>query len=160
MRYLIEIAVALLAMILQVVVGNFVSIVGATPDLVLIYLIWVVLRRGQLHAELVGFVLGLFLDVLSSGTPGAHALSYTIVGFLLGYFFNEDQIEQRLRNWPFLLFVFVGSVVNNLIYYFLFTQGTGINFIDYATMRGGLVTIYTTIVAVVPMFYQTRRPLY
>src|ERR1041385_620784 len=99
MPYLIEAAVAILAVIIQVVASSFVSILGAVPDLALIFVVWTVIKRGQLWAEITGFGLGLLLDIFSSGTLGSHSLSYTIVGFLLGYFFNEDMIEKRLRNW-------------------------------------------------------------
>jgi hypothetical protein len=59
-----------------------------------------------------------------------------------------------------LLFVFAASVIANLIYYFFFTAGSGLNFIAYATERGGLATLFTIIVAIVPMYYWSRRPLY
>jgi rod shape-determining protein MreD len=160
MPYLIEGAVAVLAVVLQVVLSNTLSVLGAVPDLALIYLVWVVIRRGQFVAELTGFGLGLLLDVLSSGALGSHSLTYTIVGFLLGYFANPDQIEQRLRNWPFLLFVATATLLNGLIYYALFKLTAGVSLADYFTGQIGLATVYTTIVAVAPMFYASRRPLY
>ncbi len=160
MPYLIEAAVALVLVILQVISSNFIMLLGGVPDLALIFIIWMVLKRGQLAAELAGFGLGLLLDILASGTPGAHSLTYTIVGFLLGYFASAEQSEQRLRNWPFLLFVFLGSVINNSIYFLLFTSGSGLSFTDFIMGRGGLGTLYTTLIAVAPMFYWSRRPLY
>ncbi|MDP4220210.1 MAG: rod shape-determining protein MreD [Bacteroidota bacterium] len=161
MPYLIESAIALLLVIVQVLASRFISsFTGATPDLALIFLVYIIITRGQLVAELSGFVLGLALDILSSGSLGAHALSYTLAGFLLGYFFNEEVAKQRLRNWPFLLFVFAASLIANLIYYFFFTAGSGLSFIAYATEHGGLTVLYTVVAAIVPMYYWSRRPLY
>ncbi|MBS1902506.1 MAG: rod shape-determining protein MreD [Bacteroidetes bacterium] len=160
MPYLIEAAVAVLAVVLQVILSNTLSVLGAVPDLALVYLMWVVIRRGQLPAELIGFGLGLLVDILSSGALGSHSLTYTIVGFLLGYFSDADQIEQRLRNWPFLLFVAAGTLLNGLIYYLLFKLTAGVSLEDYFTGQIGLATVYTTIVAIGPMFYASRRPLY
>jgi len=100
------------------------------------------------------------LDIFSSGTLGSHSLSYTIVGFLLGYFFNDDLIEKRLRNWPFLLFVFFAAIINNVIFYLFFMQASGIGVVDFAITRGGLGVVYTTIIAVLPMLFASRRPLY
>ena len=160
MPYLIESAVALLLVIVQVLASHYLSIGGAMPDLVLIFLAYIIITRGQFVAQITGFFLGLALDILSSGTLGAHALSLTLAGFLLGYFYDEDLAKQRLRNWPFLLFVFAASVIANLVYYFFFTAGSGLSFIAYATERGGLGTLFTVIVAIVPMYYWSRRPLY
>ena len=160
MPYLIESGVALLLVIVQVLASNYLSIGGAMPDLVLIFLVYIIIMRGQVVAEITGFVLGLSLDILSSGTLGAHALSLTLAGFLLGYFYSDELAKQRLRNWPFLLFVFAASVIANLIYYFFFTAGSGLSFIAYATERGGLGTLFTVIVAIVPMYYWSRRPMY
>ena len=160
MPYLIESVVALLLVIIDVLASRYITFAGAMPDLVVIFLAYIIITRGQFVAQITGFFLGLALDILSSGTLGAHALSLTLAGFLLGYFFDDDLAKQRLRNWPFLLFVFAASVIANLIYYFFFTAGSGLSFIAYATERGGLGTLYTVIVAVVPMYYWSRRPLY
>lgn len=159
MPYIYQIVFGVVLVILQVLTSDVLSIGGVLPDFVLIFLVWVVIEKGQLKGELTGFALGLGLDILSSGILGSQALSKAIVGFLLGYFYNEDKTNQRLRNWPFLLFVFVGAIVNNLIYYILFTQArTG--FIDYFMERGGLGVLYTTIVAILPLFYFSRKPRY
>jgi rod shape-determining protein MreD len=158
--YLIESIVAIMLVIVQVLASRFLSIGGAMPDLVVIFLAFIIIARGQLVAEIAGFFLGLALDILSSGTLGAHALSLTLAGFLLGYFYDEELAKQRLRNWPFLLFVFAASVITNLVYYFFFTAGSGLSFINYATERGGLVTLYTVIAAILPMYYWSRQTLY
>ncbi|HYM19564.1 MAG TPA: rod shape-determining protein MreD [Candidatus Kapabacteria bacterium] len=160
MPYLIEGAIAILAVVLQVVLSNAISILGAVPDLGLIYLVWTVIRRGQLAGEIVGFCIGLLLDILSSGSLGSHSLSFAIVGFLLGYFYNEEETEQRIRNWPFLLFVAVGAFLNGIIYYMLFKLASGVGVVDYFLGQAGLAAIYTTIIAVIPMLWSSRRPLY
>jgi rod shape-determining protein MreD len=160
MPYLIEGAIAVLAVILQVVLSNAVSILGAVPDLAMIYLVWTVLRRGQLIGMVVGFGIGLLLDILSSGSIGSHSLSFVVVGFLLGYFYNEEETEQRIRNWPFLMFVALGSLANGVIYYLLFKLAMGVGFVDYVMSQAGLAAIYTTIIAVIPMLWSSRRPLY
>ena len=160
MPYLIESAVALLLVILEVFASRYLTFAGAMPDLVLIFLVYVVITKGQLVAQISGFLLGLLIDILSSGTLGAHALSLTIAGFLLGYFYNEEVSKQRLRNWPFLLFVFAASILNSIIYYLFFTLGSGLSFVDYAVERGGLGALLTVFVAIAPMFYWSRKPLY
>ena len=160
MPYLIESGIALLLVIIQVLASRFLSVGGAIPDLAVIFIAFITISRGQLIAEITGFCIGLGLDILSSGTLGAHALALTLAGFLLGYFFDEELAKQRLRNWPFLLFVFAASVIANLVYYFFFTAGSGLSFTSYALNRGGLSTLYTVIVAIAPMYYWSRQTLY
>lgn len=160
MSYLLESVIALIIVIVQVLASHFLSFGGAMPDLAVIFLAFIIVSRGQLVAEIGGFLLGFALDILSSGTLGAHALSLTLAGFLLGYFFDEELVKQRLRNWPFLLFVFAASVIANLVYYFFFTAGSGLSFTAYAMSRGGLTSLYTVIVAIIPMYYWSRQTLY
>ncbi|MEP7235426.1 MAG: rod shape-determining protein MreD [Ignavibacteriota bacterium] len=160
MPYIVEAVVAFLLVIVDVLASKYITFLGGMPDLVVIFLAYIIITRGQFVSQFAGFGLGLAIDILSSGTLGAHALAFTIAGFLLGYFFDDDQVKQRLRNWPFLLFVFAASVIINLIYYFFFTAGSGLSFFAYATERGGLGTLFTVLVAVIPMFYWSRKPLY
>jgi rod shape-determining protein MreD len=159
MPYIYQTVFAAVLVIVQVLSSSAITVAGAQPDLVLIYLIWVTIERGQMAGELGGFGLGLGLDVLSGGILGSQALSKAIAGFLLGYFFNEEKTKQRLRNWPFLIFVALGAAINNVIYYGLFTQAST-GFLEYLTEHGGLSVLYTTIVAIAPMMYFSRRPLY
>ena len=160
MQYFIEPVIALFLVIIQVLASRFLSVGGAMPDLSIIFLAFLIVMRGQLVAELSGFFIGLALDILSGGTLGAHAIALVVAGFLLGYFYDEDLAKQRLRNWPFLLFVFAASVITNLVYYFFFTAGSGLRFTDFATAHGGLATLYTVVAAIVPMWWWSRRPLY
>jgi rod shape-determining protein MreD len=156
MPILYQIVFGIALVIIQTLTSDAISVAGVTPDFALIYLIWIVIRKGQLRGELSGFALGLGLDILSGGILGSQALSKTVAGFLLGYFYNEEKSNQRLRNWPFLLFVALAAVINNVIYYILFTQArTG--FLEYLTERGGYGVLYTTIVAIIPMIYFSRK---
>ncbi len=160
MPYLVESGIGLLIVIIQVLASRFLSFGGAMPDLSVIFLAFIIITRGQFAAQIAGFLLGFALDVFSGGTLGAHALSLTLAGFLMGYFYAEEMEKQRLRNWPFLLFVFAASVISNLVYYFFFTAGSGMKFTEYATSHGGLATVYTVVFAIIPMWYWSRRPLY
>lgn len=57
---------------------------GVVPDLLLVLVILLGLRRGPEAGCLCGFVLGLAQDVLSGGPLGLQALSKALVGFLVG----------------------------------------------------------------------------
>lgn len=159
MPFLYQAIAGFVIVVLQVLVSKFLTQGGAMPDFVLIYVVIITLSRGQLVGELSGFGLGLILDILSSGTLGANALAKAVTAFFIGYFYSEELSKQRLRNWTFLAFVMLGAIINNIIYYALFTQARS-GFIEFVLENGGLSTAYTTLVALIPMFYFSRRPLY
>lgn len=158
MSFIYQIVIGIVLVVIQVVGSNLLGIGGASPDLALIFLVWIIIQRGQLTGELVGFLLGLSIDILSSGAPGTKALSMAVTGFLLGYFYSSEEMEHRLRNWPFLLFVGAGAIINNVTYYLLTLANT--NFMEYVLNRGGISALYTVVLAVIPMYYFSRKPLY
>ena len=60
------------------------SLPGAIPPLVMVFVLGFASRRIPLHAAVIGFATGLFMDLLPpSSTPlGTTAVSFAIVGFL------------------------------------------------------------------------------
>jgi len=157
--FLYQAIAGFIIVVVQVLVSKFLTHGGAMPDFVLIYVVVITLSRGQLAGESTGFGIGLLLDVLASGTLGANALAKGVTAFFIGYFYNEEQSKHRVRTWALLVFVMVGAVINNLIYYALFTQARA-GFFDFVLEHGGLSVLYTTAMAVLPMIYFSRRPLY
>jgi rod shape-determining protein MreD len=160
MQYLIYSGLGVLLIIIQVLVGRFLSIAGVSPDFLLIFLVWVTMREGQLVGEIGGFTLGLVLDIVSSSILGAQALSKTAACFSIGYFFNRERVEQNIRNWPFLLLTLLASVINNFLYYFLITRGSAITFGDFAFRYGAVGALYTVFIAIFPLLYWSRKRTY
>ena len=64
---------------------------------VMLYLVYIALRRGQIEATINGFIIGLLQDVITTQFFGLAALSKTIAGFVAGYFFNEN--TTRTDSW-------------------------------------------------------------
>ena len=160
MQYLIYAGIGFLLIVVQVLVSRFLSIAGVSPDFLLIFLIWLTIREGQFAGMVGAFVLGVLLDVFSSGILGAHALSLTVACFLCGYFYNPDRIEQNMRNWPFLLLTLLGAVLNNSLYYFLMTRGSEISFTEFVFRYGAVGALYTVFIAIFPLLYWSRRRSY
>lgn len=160
MNYLIYAGTGLGIVIFQVLISRFLSIAGASPDFLLIFLIFVTIREGQFVGMTSAFVLGLLLDLFSSGVPGWHALSKTVACFLVGFFYNPERVEQYIRNWPFLLLTLLGAVINNFLYYFLYTRGSNISFGEFAFLYGGVGAMYTVAIAILPLLYWSRKRAY
>jgi rod shape-determining protein MreD len=72
------------AIILQSTLLRWVAVRGVIPDLGLIILVFVAIRRGSMTAQLSGFATGVVEDVLSLSPLGFHAFIRTVVGYLYG----------------------------------------------------------------------------
>jgi rod shape-determining protein MreD len=73
-----------LAAILQASVFSDVTIVGGTPDVLLVALVAVSLLRGSVVGASVGFLGGLLFDTGTLGTLGFTSLLLTLVGYWAG----------------------------------------------------------------------------
>ena len=72
------------AVLLQTTVLEFVAILGVKPDLQLILVAFLALRRGSMSGQIAGFVGGLLEDVVTLSPLGFHAIVKALVGFCAG----------------------------------------------------------------------------
>lgn len=70
--------------LLQTTVLDIVAVRGVTPDLQLILLVFLALRRGSMSGQLAGFAGGLLEDLVSLAPLGFYALVRALVGFSSG----------------------------------------------------------------------------
>jgi rod shape-determining protein MreD len=156
-HYIRSALVALALLLLQTTFLPFLSVGGFLPDIFLIWVVYVAIRRGQMEATVTGFVVGLLQDAVSMQFFGLSALTKTIAGFVAGYFFNENSTEQTLGSYRFLTILLVSSFVHNIIYYGVFLQG--IQDSVFATMIEFtfFTSLYTVVLGVFPMFTFVRK---
>lgn len=76
--------VVFVAAIVQVSVIAPVSILGGTPDVLLVSLVCIALLRGSVAGAVAGFAGGLLVDVATLGTLGVTALLTTVAGYWAG----------------------------------------------------------------------------
>ena len=144
-------------LLLQTTFIPLLSLGGMVPDLLLIWVVYTGLRRGQVETTIAGFAVGLLQDLVSTQFFGLAALSKTVAGFLSGYFYNENKTDQTLGTYRFLLVVGVCSIGHNLLYFLIFLQGTDISPILTTTQFTLATTAYTMAVSALPMFAFSRR---
>jgi len=151
-------ALAVLALLLlQTTFVPFLSIGGFLPDPLLLWVVYVAIRRGQMEATVTGFLVGLLQDAVSMQFFGLSALTKTIAGFVAGYFFNDNSTEQTLGSYRFLTILLLSSFVHNLVYYGIFLQGVQ-DSVFSTMMEFSIVTsLYTVVVGVFPMFTFVRK---
>lgn len=88
--------VALGVFVLQWLVLGRLRLWGAYPDAVLLFLSWYALREGRQPGTLVGFGLGVLMDV-TYGTWGIHMFVKTLVGFGIGSFSVDERTSLLIR---------------------------------------------------------------
>jgi len=158
-RTLILVALSLVFLLVQTTIVPHLAIVSIVPDLVLIWIVYVAIAYGQVQAMTAGFLLGLLIDVLSSGESmlGLSALTKAVAGFLAGYSYNENKIAQYLSGPQFPLLLILVSLVHNLLYFLIFLQGSDLRWDETILQFGIPATVYTAAVAVIPMFAFARH---
>ena len=156
-----DILLSLLVLVLQTTVVRFLAIEGIVPDIVLLWIITIAIRRGQIPATIAGFLLGLALDLLSGpdGVLGLTAMTKTVSGFLAGYFYNENKVLQTMGGYQLLLSTALVALVHNLLYFFVFLQGSGLGWAAMMGLYGIPATAYTIAIAVLPMLAYARKVL-
>ena len=100
------------SVLLQSTVLPKIAIRGVKPDLTLVILIFVSLRRGAMTGQLAGFAAGLAEDVVSLAPLGFHALLRSVVGFVYGLFLGNVFVDPLLMP---LLFVLAGTLVKGVL---------------------------------------------
>ena len=158
MEHYVRSAFALLVLLLlQTTFVPFLSINGFLPDVLLIWVVYIAVTRGQLEATVTGFVVGLLQDVVSIQFFGLSALTKTLAGFIAGYFFNENITDQTLGSYRFLLITLLSSFVHNVLYYGIFLQGIQDALFTTMIEFSVAASLYTALMGVFPMFTFVRK---
>jgi rod shape-determining protein MreD len=99
------VALVFVASILQVSIFSGVSILGGTPDLLLVTLVAVALLRGSIAGAAAGFLAGLIVDTATLEILGVTSLLLTLAGYWIGRY-GETAVRDRTHA-PFLAVAFV-----------------------------------------------------
>jgi rod shape-determining protein MreD len=154
MRYA---AVALILCLVQLNLG-YIAVESVTPDLLVIFAVFIALREGQFAGLIAGFSVGLLFDIISSDILGTNALSKMLAAFVAGYFFDEAMtIHDAIGTFRFLGIVALSSIVHNIVYYFFYVQPTDLSFWSFFGRNGVASALYTTVVAAFVMLVAARK---
>jgi rod shape-determining protein MreD len=135
-----------LTFLLQWLVLGRLTLWGAYPDVVLLFIAWFSLRTGRRQGAVTGFGLGLLLDVVY-GTWGIHAFVKTLIGFLLGFFAVDERDALTIQPTQALLGGLVIALVHNglLIAFLAFQTDATNDFLVFGLWLGSAV--YTACIA-------------
>jgi rod shape-determining protein MreD len=156
---LFDTAVSALTVLLQTTLVGLLAVGDIVPDLPLLWIVMLAILRGQVPATVAGFGIGLTLDLLGggSGVLGLNALVKTVAGFLAGYFYGENKIQQTLGSSQFLVIVSLAAAVHNVLYFVIFLQGGDLSTGTMLLRYGLPSTAYTAAAGLIPMFVFSRR---
>jgi len=149
--------ISLFLTVAQTQAVRLLSIEQITPDILMIWIVYVALRLGQFSGTLWGFAIGLVFDLITGNFIGLSAMTKTISGFAAGYFYNENKTHLILRSYQFIVIVLVVGIIHNLIYFLIFTQGSDIGFFTAVVQYGFATALYTSIVTLLPMLSFARK---
>ncbi len=115
-----------------------------TPDLVIIIVIYLGYTRGHIAGMIAGFVSGLILDILSGSFIGLSALSYSLAGFISGYF-NRQLTGESKRQSPVIGIIFMCTMISNTVFFLIYFQGSSISFLEIFLKYIITTTFYTSV---------------
>ena len=143
--------------LIQIHLMRFLSIIGIIPDLLIIWIVYISLKRGQLTGTIWGFAVGLMIDLFTGNFIGLSGISKTIAGFLSGYFYDENKISAIMSSYRYVIIVLGVSFIHNVIYFFAFTRGSDVNIWQAIFQIGLASTFYTSAIALLPVFVYSRK---
>ena len=147
-------------LLLQLTLMPIFEIEGIVPDLIIILVVFVALRRGQVQGTIYGFLFGLLLDIFTGGLIGSAMFSKTLAGFTAGYFYSENPEKSADPNFKFVSIVFLCASIDSFFYSILGTTelSSGIQYyiFDYSLFPG----LYTAIISLPSIgLKQVRIPI-
>jgi rod shape-determining protein MreD len=113
MRGFTQILAALLVLLLQMTLVNRLTIGGIRPDLVLLLLIFLVVRRNAVAAVAIGFLLGFLQDLGNPDFLGLNALAGSLTAYAVSKVSTRMAQDHALFQG---LLIFCGVLFHDLIY--------------------------------------------
>ncbi len=105
---LATIVALVICILLQSTILGRVAIRGVRPDLAMLVLIFVSLRRGPMVGQVSGFASGFLEDLMNVSPLGFHSLLRTLIGFIYGLLSGKVFID------PFLMPIILAAVATVL----------------------------------------------
>lgn len=125
-----------------------------SPDLVIILVIYLGYTRGHIAGMVAGFVSGLILDIVSGSFIGLSALSYTLAGFIAGFF--SKQPEGGKKKMSMIGIIFMCTLVAYVIFFLFYFQGSMMPFPEIFLKYVITTTLYTAVFGLMFSLFYNR----
>ena len=71
-------------LLLQTTVLSYLVVFGIKPNILLVVFVILATQNGSFVSQIVGFILGLVVDMVTTAPLGYHAFSFSLAGYLFG----------------------------------------------------------------------------
>jgi len=115
------------------------------------------LLNGQIYGTILGSIFGLLFDIVTGGFLGSAMFSFTLSGFIAGYFYSETRQELYTTTYFFLLIVFLSAFSNSFLTLLLSTAEVKLSVANLILGQGILPAIYTSVISLPILLYNQRR---
>ena len=134
------------ALLLQIILGSSLSILGVTPNFLMVAVVVIAFVRGSKEGTIVGFIAGLLFDFIGTTVIGPMALTLTVTGFVAGIL--KEQIFAG--GWLLPVSVLgVASLVSESVYLMVITAlGLPMDFFAALFTRAVPGALYAMLIAV------------
>jgi rod shape-determining protein MreD len=142
----------ILVFILQTTLVPVIAVFGFKPDLLIVTLFFLAIRKGGSATVFAGFILGLAQDFYAPEILGQHALAKSVIAYFAGLF-NEKMM--RLDPFTQLALLFTTFILHDAIYFTVEVVQTGAPFQTVGTRLLGTTlarALYSLFFAVLPAF--------
>ena len=113
MTYVLRVVLAaFVVFILQITVIHKVTVAGASPDLMMVMLVVLVIDRKPIVGIIVGFLLGFLQDLGNASFLGMNALAKSLVGYGIARY-GRDYLPDNILFKGLL--VFVACLIHDII---------------------------------------------
>ncbi len=137
-------ATGCIVLLVELVLNPLWEIKGASPDLVLIFIVILAVKTDRIRALLFGFIFGLLQDSLTTNLFGLFAFCKSTIGFFLAWRVESQDIT--LKTWMWFPLIFAAGFFQFVIYGVVILQGSEISFVNYLIDYIIPQTIYTAII--------------
>jgi len=158
-KYFNSILIFIPFLLVQITFVRFITWNAIGPNLILILLVFFTISNNQLFGTILGFSYGLLLDLFSGGLLGSAMLSFTVSGFIAGYFSNENKRHIYFKPLNFSLIVLLCSIISSIMFSFFSTIDFSRDIFTSIFDEGLLPGFYTSIIALIFIYFYPRRKL-
>ena len=124
--------IGLILLMIQGLLGPWLSIQKIRPDFMLIFIIFVGQKEGKIFGQLSGFIFGLLIDVLGIGSfLGLSIFTKTLSGFMAGYLKNQ---KNKINIFSYYVMILLILVVHFYIFFSIYYHSLGLS-MQYRLVR-------------------------
>jgi cell shape-determining protein MreD len=140
--------IGVILVILDVTIAGLLSIGSSfiQPSLTLPLVVYVGINSGPIVGTLVGAATGLLLDLIGGTALGGTVFAYCVAGFFCGKLWDDGPVRIF---WPWGAFLLVSAIFSQVVFHYLYSRGSGVDFAPLFMQHGLPAAAYTTVLGLI-----------